>query len=168
MSSHQNNSPFNNIPENIFPLKNLNASRVGLGGINSMFEYNKAINAKMMKEKMATNDGSALGAQALINPRWSKYHADSNQTGIKTTEKATEAENEKGNPNKKNTSQMLTQPRQGTKHEGSASPTKTMPAQQSRRIICPLSKEEQTVKVENSFFDPKKHKGLRSSRWANE
>ncbi|KAL1876962.1 hypothetical protein Daus18300_002569 [Diaporthe australafricana] len=38
----------------------------------------------------------------------------------------------------------------------------------TRRIIGPLSVEEQAVRVENPFFDPNKDKGLSSSRWAQD
>lgn len=162
MSSNQNNKTFNNLPKDncFFYPKQLAGSRWGPGGINRMIADNKEINGKMMREKMAATHGSALGAQALINPQWIKARAELDQIGHKATDNTTNTEGENQKPIK-NSAPKLTQPQPGTiNYENSR-----MPTEKPQRGGL-LSRGEQAVKVENPAPDPTKLKGLASSRWA--
>lgn len=63
--------------------------------------------------KMAATDGSALGAQALINPRWVEARAELNEFGHKATESTTYTEGVKRKSNK-NSASKLTHSQPGT------------------------------------------------------
>ncbi|KAG6360418.1 hypothetical protein INS49_011478 [Diaporthe citri] len=101
----------------------------------------------------------------LASSRWAAVPAEPSQVGNKKAAKADQENKNKKNHQMKPRNSTLNQPRPDNKTRGT--PAITTPAT-ARRIIGPLSAEEKEVKMENPFFDPTKHKGLGSSRWANE
>ncbi|KAK2607563.1 hypothetical protein N8I77_006227 [Diaporthe amygdali] len=87
----------------------------------------------------------------LTKSRWAASPAETTHSTVKVNE-AIRKPNQKKNPHENPTN--LPAPVINTKAT-------------ARRIIGELSEEEKAVKMENPFFDPEKHKGLASSRWAN-
>lgn len=116
---------------------------------------------QMPNLKTTTHEASKPTTNGLGNSRWA---AD--------TTKPRQVRNRRGAKvqQKKDTSSILKQPRQQPSqdshdHKTPLSTNKTNAT--TNRIIGPLSEEEKTVKMENPFFNPEKHKGLSSSRWAD-
>lgn len=151
---------FTNLPQedNMGP-KKLADSRWAPGGIeDQMMDIDEASNQNM---PTPTTNG-------LASSRWAADPTGPNQAGNKKPTKP-DQKSEKNNHQMKAPNSILNQPRPKIKYNRGTRGTRgtTTPAT-TRRIIGPLSAEEQEVKMENPFFDPTKHKGLGSSRWANE
>lgn len=161
MSSPRGDLAFTNpLQENTSSSKNLAASRWAPGG----FEDQSMANQKTAKEQAPNNKATIPLAKGIHSSRWATCPTERNQTWRKQKTNFNQKESKIREKNHLNL--ILNQPRRGTSNYEPPSTTNTMVT--PRRIIGPLSEEEMTVKVENPFFDPKKHKGLGSSRWANE
>lgn len=137
----------------------LSASRWAPGG---MEDQAKAM-SKPSDEKPTTP-----ATNGLASSRWAAdTPPNPSQIGNKNLKaaKADQKNKNKKNHQMKARNSTLNQPRPNNKTRGT--PAITTPAT-ARCIIGPLSAEEKEVKMENPFFDPTRHKGLASSRWANE
>lgn len=187
MSSHQNtSSSINLVKDNPSP-KTLSASRWAPGGFeDQMMTNNQTTSDKpsntatttatnglpnpqwsnTFSDKPSSNKATSSTANGLARSQWSAAPFTYNQINKKKVNVIDHKKKHNNKASKKGSDVILNQPRRGiNKHE--TSPTKqTTPA--PRRIIGPLSEEEQMVKMENPFFNPEKHKGLGSSRWATE
>lgn len=159
--------------------KKLAASRWAPGGAeDQMMAKNNMTGVEPSNNKAATATAKGLSnsrwskdpvdkssdnkaTKGLSNSRWSACRGEYSQFGSKKKDMTAN----KNKNNEKASNAMLNQPRRFTNLETPPTP-ETKPA--PRCIIGPLSEEEKTVKMENPFFDPTKHKGLSSSRWANE
>ncbi|KAJ0125250.1 hypothetical protein J7T55_006595 [Diaporthe amygdali] len=110
---------------------------------------------KKGNQQVVKDEAHVPSVNGLTKSLWAASPAEAtNQTVNKKKNKVDEAKhktNQKKNPH--GTPTNLPAP---------VAKTKATP----RRIIGELS-EEKAVKMENPFFDPEKHKGLASSRWAN-
>lgn len=185
MSSYRDNSAYSK-PSQVTPVsKGLAASRWALGSVvdqqtnNLKAPTNKApkvmtkslatsrwasgpINQKMEDQQMTDVEMPTVKTiktttNGLLNSRWATDSAKPNQTGGNSN--ATKGQQ------KNHLSSTLMQP--SYSHDRKTPPTPDKINLTTRRIIGPLSEEEKTVKMENPFFDPEKHKGLSSSRWAD-
>lgn len=188
MSSHQDIPSFTNPRNETWFPKKLAASRWAPGGAeDQMMEIDSITDDKPSNIKATTATAKGLAssqwfkdpvdnspnskatntmAKGLSSSRWSTAPIEHRQIDNKKVVVA-ENKNKLKNENIEKASNMrLNQPRRGTAKRGTNLTTKMQST--PRRIIGPLSEEEQTVKMENPFFDPNKHKGLGSSRWATE
>lgn len=143
-------APTNKAPKAM--TKSLATSRWASGPINQEMEDQKMTDVEMptVKTIKTTTNG-------LLNSRWATDSAKPNQTGGNSN--ATKGQQ------KNHLSSTLMQSSYSHDRKTPHTPNKTNLT--TRRIIGPLSEEEKTVKMENPFFDPEKHKGLSSSRWAD-
>lgn len=112
---------------------------------------------QMTNVKIPTDKASKPTTNGLLKSRWAtdtaEPHRIRNRRGAKVQQK-------------KGPNSMLKQPCQDSHDHKTHSSTNQTNAT-THRIIGPLSEEEKTVKMENPFFNPEKHKGLSSSRWAD-
>lgn len=131
--------------------KSLATSRWASGTIDQEMEDQRITDFEMATVKIAKTTSNGL-----FNSRWATDSAKPDQTGGNSS--ATKAQ--QGN----HLNSTLMQPSHS--HDRNT-PLTTKTNLTTRRIIGPLSEEEKTVKMENPFFDPEKHKGLSSSRWAD-
>lgn len=171
MSSHQDLASLTNLSkEDASSSKKLAASRWAPGGsedqtvANDQITNNKMSSNNATIDKVTTDKASTLAPKGLAKSMWSTDPAEGSQVDTKKV-KAT-AKNKTYKDNNKASTLMLKQPHAAASTPEAPAPNEAEP--QPRRIIGPLSEEEETVKMENPFFDPTKHKGLGSSRWANE
>lgn len=142
--------------ENNWVPEKLSASRWAPGGT----EDQAMVIDKPLNEEMPTPANSSLASS-----RWAADYAEPSQTGKKAAKADQRNKSKKNNQNLKTLHSTSKQPLKNNNNREADSATKK-PTE--RRIIGPLSQEEKEVKMENPFFDPTKHKGLSSSRWANE
>lgn len=160
MSSHRGDLALTNPPqENTSSAKKLAASRWAPGG----FEDQNIAKQKMAKEQAPNNKAATPPANGIHSSRWASGPAEHSQTWRK--KKANFSQRGSKISEKNHAKLTSNQPRRGNgNYEPPTNPKTTVTP---RRLIGPLSEEENTVHMENPFFDPKKHKGLGSSRWAN-
>lgn len=165
--SYQGIPSFTNLPEETRSPKNLAASRWAPGGAEDQIIANKMNGVEMTGVKLSNDKASTTTAattKGLASSRWSTNPSGHNQADKK---KAMVTGNQKNKNNNENAaSTALKHCRRGTNNYKTAPTANTMVT--PCRIIGPLSEEEKTVKMENPFFNPNKHKGLGSSRWATE
>lgn len=109
--------------------------------------------------KVPTDKASKPTTNGLVNSRWAANAAEPRP--IRNRGRAAPKVQQKKYPNS-----VLIQPTQDP-HDHETLPSISKTSATTRCIIGPLSEEEKTVKMENPFFDPEKHKGLSSSRWAH-
>lgn len=133
--------------------KSLASSRWASGIIDQEMEDQQMTDVEMptVKTIKTTTNG-------LFNSRWATDSAKPNHTG--GNKNATKVQQ------KNHLNTMLKRPSPDSR-DRKTPPTTNKTNLTNRRIIGPLSEEEKTVKMENPFFDPEKHKGLSSSRWAD-
>lgn len=129
---------------------------------NSRWAVGRIDGQKMASQQMTNvmvpnNKTSKPTTNGLLNSRWA---ADTAEPLYTHNSKAVKVQQ------KKDLKPMLKQPSQDS-HDHKTPPLINKTNVTTRCIIGPLSEEEKTVKMENPFFDPKKHKGLSSSRWAD-
>lgn len=111
--------------------------------------------------KVPTDKASKPTTNGLVNFRWAANTAEPRP--IRNRGRGAAKVQQKKYPNS-----VLNQPtRDPQDHELETLPSISNTSATTRCIIGPLSEEEKTVKMENPFFDPEKHKGLSSSRWAH-
>lgn len=148
----------NTSQENTTPPKKLANSRWAPGS----FEDQKIPDQKMTNNQPSNDNAITLPSKNIASSRWATGHAPH----TKTLHKKNTHFSQKGykSAEKKHSSLISNQPRVGTNDYKSSFGTKTKNTTQ--RLVGPLS-EENSVKVENPFFNPEKHKGLGSSSWAN-
>lgn len=132
--------------------KSLATSRWASGTIDQEMEDQQMAGFEIPTVKIAKTTSNGL-----LNSRWATDSAKPNQTGGNSN--ANKAQH------KNHLNSTLIQPSHSHDRKNTLTPNKTNVT--TRRIIGPLSEEEKTVKMENPFFDPEKHKGLSSSRWAD-
>lgn len=163
MSSHRGDLAFTNPPqENSSSPKKLVNSRWAPGG----FEDQRIADQKIFYEQGPNGKETTPSAKRIHSSRWTTGPAERKQTQRKmeidfNPKDHKINENESSNLNSKQRRRGI-----GARADKSSSTSKTTAT--PRRIIGPLSEEEMIVKMENPFFDPYKHKGLGSSRWAND
>lgn len=155
MSYRGNSSLAQLAQEDTRVLKTLSASRWAPGGTED--QAMATDNSSNKKTHTQLNNG-------LAGSRWAADTVDSSQTGTKRASKIGQKNQNKKNHQIKTPNSTINQPCQ--KINTRETHTLTTPVT-ARRIIGALSAEEQ-VKMENPFFDPAKHKGLGSSRWATQ
>lgn len=191
MSSHQNTqSSINLVKDNQSP-KTLSASRWAPGGFeDQMMANNKTTAAStastasttrttatkgllnsqwsntFFSDKPSSNNATSSTANGLARSQWSTAPFDYSQINKKKGNAINHKNKHNNKARKKGSDVILNQPRRGVNKYETSPTTQTTLA--PRRIIGPLSEEEQMVKMENPFFNPEKHKGLGSSRWATE
>ncbi|KAG6360419.1 hypothetical protein INS49_011479 [Diaporthe citri] len=191
MSAHGDISAYANLSQDTRASKGLAASRWATGTIDD-----QKPNHRLVTVKAATDNASMTTTNSLANSRWapgaiddqemanqqmnniqaSTYKAPKPTTnGLVNSRWAADAAEPYQSRNynkdtkaqqKKYTNSMLKKPFRDY-HDHKTTPTTNMTNAMPRRIIGPLSEEEKTVKMENPFFNPEKHKGLSSSRWAD-
>lgn len=193
MSAHRDVSAFANLSQNIQVSKGLAASRWApaamddqmmveqpmtdvnvqtnkaskptISSLNdSRWAFNATDDRKMARQQMArvkgtTDETPKPTSNGLVNSRWAAGAAEPHQTQNNKTIEA-QAQQKHLNP-------MPNRPRSRASRGHKSTPAFTKPITTTNRIIGPLSEEEKTVKMENPFFNPEKHKGLSSSRWAD-
>lgn len=130
-------------------------SRWAAGAIDGQ----KMASQQMTNIKIPTDKASKPTTNGLFNSRWAADTAETRQ--IRNRGRGATKFQQKKYPNS-----ILKQPTQDP-HNHKTPPSISKTNATTRCIIGPLSEEEKTVKMENPFFDPKKHKGLSSSRWAD-
>lgn len=160
MCSHRGDLAFtNHFQGNTYSSQKLSNSRWAPGG----FEDQRIADQKMAIDQTPNNKATTAPATSIHTSRWSTDPVEHNKTQRKTKL------NQKGySTNERPPSSF--RPKQKCRGTGTntykTSTAKTTAT--SRRLIGPLSEEEKSVKMETPFFDPEKHKGLGSSRWAND
>lgn len=160
MSSHRGDLAFTNpFQEKTSSPQKLSNSRCAPGG----FEDQRIADQKIAIDQAPNNKATTPPATSIHTSRWSTGPVEQNKTQRKT----------KSNQKCYSISERLPsnlRPRQQRRGTGTntykPSPAKTTAT--PRRLIGPLSEEEESVKMENPFLDPEKHQGLGSSRWVND
>lgn len=155
--SHRRISSLTKLPqENNWVPEKLSASRWAPGGMEDQaMDISEPLN----------EETPTPASNSLATSRWAADSAKPSQPGKKTAKAYQKNKNKKNHQQVKTLRSALDQPLKSTdNHEAPIAATKPT----ANRIIGPLSQEEKEVKMENPFFDPTKHKGLSSSRWANE
>lgn len=132
----------------------LSASRWAPGGMEDQ---------RMDISKASNNNMLTPASNGLASSHWAADPTEPSQTSNKKAAKPDQKSKKKKNRQMK-APESLNQLRPN--YNNRETPTIKEPVT-ARRIIGPLSAEEEEVKMENPFFDPTKHKGLGSSRWAN-
>lgn len=115
-------------------------------------------NQQMTDLKLPTVKATKQATNGLVNSRWATNAPEAPQTGGNNNVREFQQKKANSMPN-----QPTFRASNGVKTTPVTSKTHTT----TRRIIGDLSEEEKTVSMENPFFDPEKHKGLASSRWAD-
>lgn len=122
----------------------------------------KMANQQMTSMKGPTDRTPKPTSNGLVNSRWAADAVKPYQTqnSNKTIEAQAQAQQKHLDP-------ISNRSPFGASRGHNAAPVSNKPTTTTRRIIGALSEEEKTVKMENPFFNPEKHKGLSSSRWAD-
>lgn len=162
MSSHRGDLAFT-VPsqENISSPKKLINSRWAPGG----FEDQRVTDQKMAFQQGPDDQPTTPSAKGIHSSRWATGPAKRKQTQHKM-EINFDQKNQKIKENKPSNLKSK-QGRRGTGAKAYKSSSTSKTTATPRRLIGPLSEEEKSIKMENPFFDSEKHKGLGSSRWAN-
>lgn len=157
--SHRRISSLTKLPqENNWVPEKLSASRWAPGGMEDQaMDISEPLNEKTPTP--ANNN--------LASSRWAVDSADPSQTGKKTA-KAYQKNKNKNKKNHQQVKKLNSTSNQSLKNTNNHEAPSVTTEPTAQRVIGPLSQEEKEVKMENPFFDPTKHKGLSSSRWANE
>lgn len=161
MSSHRGDLAFTNpLHEDTSATKKLANSRWAPGGFEDQMISNQQMAIDQAPNNKATTTALATG---IYSSRWATGPAEHIQTQHKKKTRFNQKRGQKATE-KKHLNLVPNQPFLGTNnHEPSTTKTIATPS----RLVGELSEEEKIVKMENPFFDPEKHKGLGSSRWAN-
>lgn len=157
--SHRGISSLTKLPqEDTWVPEKLSASRWAPGGMEDQ---------RMDISKFSKDDMPTPATDGLASSHWAPDPAEPSQTGNKKTARPDQKNNKKY-PGMKAQKSTVNQPSPNFNNNNNHRETPIITAPSTaRRIIGPLSAEEEEVKMENPFFDPAKHKGLGSSRWAN-
>lgn len=162
MSAHRDTLTNTNLPQGTCSSEGLAASRWAPGGI----EDQNMASQQMANVKLSAGEVSATATNTLANSRWATDSTEASQASNEESDKVSQNNNNEASDQIQPPNPNLNRLRRNTTNRDI--PATTTANATPRRIIGPLSEEEEAVKVENPFFDPEKHKGLGSSRWANE